>query len=154
MAIALRVRIVHQIAGRTRLVLLDQIDAGSLDDCVRRLAATGLARAEVRPNSRSLLLRHPGPWAALEPALAEAGFVLYSRGAATPIGMTRSTVARLDRALSTATAGRLDLANAAFLGLLGAGAVQVARGQLVGPALTLFTQALTLATLHAASPTR
>lgn len=149
MSTALRVRVAHQISGRTRLLCIGDRGPEALDACARRIAASGLARAEVRARSGSIVLTHTRPWPELAPVLETAGLRVLPAPPRDPIGKVNNAVVQLNDALAGASGGRMDLANAAFLGLIGAGLVQLARGQVVGPALTLFSQALTLALLQA-----
>jgi len=154
MTIVLRVRVAHQIEGRTRLAAPPGVATAALHECARQLTASGLARVEVRPASGSLVVHHAGPWPQLAPALAAAGLEVAPPRPFDAIGLANSGIARLNGALSQASAGRLDLTNAAFLGLIAAGLLQLARGQTLAPASSLLNQALTLAVLHGKSTGR
>lgn len=167
----LPVRVAHQITGRTRLVVTRACDGDELSACAARITASGLARAEARPRSNGLVLGHDQPWSQLVPQLEQAGLQLSpathgpvrlpKRGSAAaggppshPIGAAYDLFTRSNAAVATASGGRLDIANAAFVVLLASGVVQLARGQIAGPALSLFSQALTLAVLHGKSAPR
>lgn len=145
------VRIAHHIPGRTRLAAVPPVTKADLASCAARLSASGHVRVEVRGNS--LIITHhvrasEDIRSALGTALNEAGLILAPSAPRHPIGKATAAVTRIDHTLAAASGGRMDLTNAAFVGLLAAGCVQLARGNVVGPALTLFSQALTLALLH------
>ncbi|MGR7996867.1 MULTISPECIES: hypothetical protein [unclassified Xanthobacter] len=161
------VRVAHQTVGRTRLVALSPLDGSTLAACATRVNASGLARAEARPRSNGLILTHAGPWQAVADSLHAAGLRLPAgaelapapvgaappartprRPAGHPIGAAYDAFARSNAAVAEASGGRLDITNAAFLLLVASGMVQLMRGQIAGPALSLFSQALTLAVLH------
>lgn len=146
------VRIAHHIPGRTRLTMLSSRGETDLQSCAARLAASGGIHVEIR--GASLILAHriapaQNIRAALQPPLEAAGFALAPPAPRHPIGKTTAAVSRLNSALSDASSGRMDLTNAAFLALIAGGFVQLARGNVAGPAITLFGQALTLALLQA-----
>lgn len=151
------VRLAHHVPGRTRLTAASSAAAADLKASAARLAASGALAVEVR--GTSLILTHPGHWPALDwpslgwpsaaAALEAAGLILVPAAPRHPIGRTSAAVSRLNAALSEASDGRMDLTNAAFVGLIAAGMVQLARGYVAGPAVTLFGQALTIALLHA-----
>lgn len=142
-------RLAHRIDGRARLTAPAHIGERELRARAARLTAAGHARAEVRGSS--VILVHDGAWPALGAALEEAGFILSARPPIDPIGKTNAAIAHLNATIGQASDGRMDLTNAAFMGLIAAGFVQMARGRFAGPAFTLFSQALTLAVLHAKS---
>ncbi|WP_454916509.1 hypothetical protein [Xanthobacter sediminis] len=151
------VRIAHHVAGRTRLTAPASVAPADLQACAARLAASGGIAVEVR--GASLILTHAGHWPALDwlslgwpssaAALEAAGLLLAPVAPRHPIGQTSAAMGRLNAAFAEASNGRMDLTNAAFVGLVAAGIVQLARGHIAGPALTLFGQALTVALLHA-----
>ncbi|MFG1417694.1 hypothetical protein V5F38_09150 [Xanthobacter sp. V0B-10] len=150
------VRIAHHMAGRTRLTAPAEVSGDALRACAERIAASGAVSAVVRGNS--LILTHAAalPRAAaphglppsLAALLAEAGLAVAPEPPRHPIGRTASALGRLNGAFAQASGGRMDVTNAAFVALVAAGFVQLARGRVAGPAITLFGQALTLALLH------
>ncbi|MDQ0504046.1 hypothetical protein [Xanthobacter agilis] len=139
-------RIAHALPGRTRLVPLGQTDAEVLRSCAARLEELDGVTVAIRGNS--LILTHRDPWAEISAALDHVGLTLACHATRVPIATMAAAVGRLDARISAASAGRMDLTNAAFLGLMAGGIVQLVRGNLAGPAATLFSQALTLALLH------
>jgi len=151
------VRLAHRVPGRTRLTAPAAVAPADLQASAARLAASGGIAVELRGSS--LILTHAGHWPALDwpslgwpslaAALEAAGLVLAPVAPRHPIGQTSAAIGRLNATLAEASNGRMDLTNAAFVGLVAAGVVQLARGNIAGPAVTLFGQALTIALLHA-----
>jgi hypothetical protein len=145
-------RLVHSAPGRVRLRVPlmegDPAEAHRLFEATTGLA--GVSKVEARPATGSLVIFHTGPWAPLAEAFAAAtGLALAAADEVEPLGAnaldaSADMLEALDRAARRAFGGRTDLSELAFLGLVAAGAVQAARGQLVGPATTLFSQALNL----------
>jgi hypothetical protein len=143
----------HTMPGRSRIVLEPPLPVHSaLTHLAERLAAVpGVETVEIRPTTGSLVLRHAGAIAALLPALVAAGLVVGPRPPTEPIDPIADAVTGLgaaDRTVGRMTGGRADLWSVAFAGLVGAGLVQLARGRVAGPALTLFSQAATLAMMR------
>lgn len=144
-------RLVHRTAGRVRIEA-PQI-RGRADDA-KRLAETvaalpAVSRVEARAATGSLVIFHHGDWDAFAGPLSEAlGAPLEDApemfegpNALSSVG---DVVEALDLGARRALGGRTDLSELTFLALVAAGAVQLARGQVVGPAATLFSQALSL----------
>ncbi len=150
------VRIAHHMAGRTRLAAPAEIPSDALRACAERITASGSVAAEVRGNSLILTYDEAAPGAAapgqlphfLAALLAGAGLSVTPEPPRHPIGRTASALGRLNGAFAQASGGRMDVTNAAFVALVAAGFVQLARGRVAGPAITLFGHALTLALLH------
>lgn len=65
-----------------------------------------------------------------------------------PIAAVRDQLARTDGTIRRLTSGQADLSGAAFVALVAIGLVQLARGHVAGPAISLFGQAATVALLH------
>lgn len=146
---AIQMRIAHQTNGRTRLVATDTVASADLIACSNHIAKADQVRVEARPASRSLVINHVQPWTVLEQTLAEAGIIVVPQPAnSSPIDQTTSVLKALNDGLGRATGGRLDAVNIAFLVLVIGGFLQMKRGNLGGPAATLFTQALSIALLH------
>ncbi|WP_234050059.1 MULTISPECIES: hypothetical protein [unclassified Xanthobacter] len=144
----IEVRIAHHIPGRTRLAAAHPRGEADLQACAARLSQDGRLDVQVRGGSL-ILTHHLSSAEEIRPALEKAGLSLVPPSPRHPIGKTSVAVSRINGALSEASGGSLDLLNIAFLGLVAGGFVQLARGNVAGPALTLFSQALTLALLHA-----
>jgi len=145
-------RVVHRTSGRVRLEA-PQL-RGQLDEA-RRLAEAagavpGVSKAEARTATGSLVIFHTGEWAPLAAALGEAFGVAIEepepQALAGPdaLSAAAAVVDALDQGARRALGGRANLSELTFLALVAAGAVQLARGQVVGPASALFGQALTL----------
>ncbi|MFG1480669.1 hypothetical protein V5F53_18735 [Xanthobacter sp. V4C-4] len=142
-------RLAHHMERRTRFTAPAHVPEADLRARAARLSAGGQVQAQVR--GASLIVSHDYSLAQLGAALETAGLMLAPPPPLDPIGKANAAVARLNATISQASNGRMDLTNAAFMGLLAAGAVQIARGRIAGPGLTLFSQAMTLALLHAKS---
>lgn len=146
----------HRTSGRVRLVLeAPTPDRERLEHLAQALVGVaGVTEAELRPSTGSVILRHEGTFEAILPLLARAGLRVgvpddKHQDAETepldPVKEIAGLLGQSDAALARLTGGRLDLWGASFSLLLAAGAVQLARGRIAGPALTLFGQAATLA---------
>lgn len=144
-------RVVHQIPGRTRLRLAEAPAHARLVRLADDLAAAGIDKIEIRPGTGSIILTHTAPWAELDGPLSDCGLVCAPQVQETPpkppMEEAGERIAKADLMVTLFSGGRIDLPNAAFLGLMVGGLVQLARGRVAGPALTLFGQALTLAVL-------
>lgn len=140
------VRVAHAMAGRTRLVALNPAATDALHARAALLAEQEGVSVAFRGSS--LIVTHPVSGADLPAMLDQAGLVLSAVATRDPISHATSLVHRLNAGFADASGGRMDFTNLAFMSLLAAGFVQMARGNITGPALTLFSQALTLAVLH------
>lgn len=149
-------RLAHRAGTRTRLVLLAKVAHERLVALADALAAAGIEKVEIRPDTGSIILTHGTSWEDLAPVLDGAGLKVAAEAPPepepAPIEEAAARLAKADLLMAFATKGRLDLQNAAFLALALGGLVQLARGRVAGPALTLFGQALTLAVLRDRRP--
>ncbi len=149
-------RVVHQIEGRTRLSISGTVPHERLVALADRLAETGIEKVEIRPATGSIILTHSASWASLGNVVASAGLKVAAPTPPPPeedpITETEARLAKADLLMALFSKGKLDLQNAAFLALVLGGFVQLARGRVGGPALTLFGQALTLAMLKDRRP--
>ncbi|MGQ7792221.1 hypothetical protein ACUN0C_07420 [Faunimonas sp. B44] len=156
----LRGRIRHRIPGRIRIAIEPPLQGEAalarFADAVSGIET--VEAVEIRPSTCSLLIRHGGCFEAIVRALADRDLLLLSEpGPAAPLDPIAETLAGLDRAEATVmrlTGGRGDLWSLAFAGLVAGGFVQLARGRVAGPALTLFGQAATIAASRALRPRR
>jgi hypothetical protein len=139
----------HRMSGRTRIV----VDATARSDDVmvqlaEALAALpGVESTDTRPLSGSIVIRHKGVLG--DETLSSAGLALRPAPApeavmGDPIRTATDRLARLNKAVKSGTDGKLDLWGLAFGGLLATGIIQLVRGRVAGPALTIFGQAATL----------
>lgn len=150
-AAPLKARIVHQTEGRTRLSLQDTAAHDRLVALADALAACGVDKVEIRTITSSIILTHEAPWSSLAGRVEAAGLQVLTppppppRKA--PIQETEDRLSQADLLMTLFSRGQLDMRNAVFLALVAGGLVQLARGRVAGPAITLFGQALTLALL-------
>ncbi|MDD3799572.1 MAG: hypothetical protein PHE36_10385 [Novosphingobium sp.] len=141
----------HSMPGRLRVVLEQPLPArGELQALAAALAGVeGVREVEIRPHSGSVIVRHDGDFERLEKALGEAGLAIEAEPEADePVDLIEQVVERLslaDTVLQRASSGKTDIWNVAFAALVAGGFIQLARGRVSGPALTLFGQAATVA---------
>lgn len=147
----LKARLRHAMPGRLRAALEQPLPArDQLQALAAALAAVaGVAEVEIRPRSGSVVIRHTsGSDEEICRALAAAGLQIEAAppaaGPADPIEATLGRLSAADMRLQQWSGGRIDIWNAGFTALVAAGFIQLARGQVAGPALTLFGQAATL----------
>lgn len=135
-----RIRIVVDAAVRSESVMVQLADALA--------ALPGVESVEPRSLSGSIVIRHRGVLG--DDALASAGLAVQPAPApqavmGDPIRTTAERLSRVNQAVKNGTDGKLDLWGLAFGGLIATGVIQLLRGQVAGPALTIFGQAATLA---------
>mgnify|MGYP005855189669 CR=1 FL=1 len=149
----LRGRLRGTIPGRVRIVLDAIPEPAALAAAADALAALPSVRTvEIRPVTGSVVVRHEGPTEALLDTLGGVIEILPPDGIrpVDPIDEARRRLEGADAMVSRLTGGRADLTGIAFVGLFAAGLLQLARGRIAGPALTLFGQAATVALTRAA----
>jgi hypothetical protein len=137
----------HQLPGRVRLGLAmplpERTVLGARAEAIAALE--GVESVEIRLSTASMLIRHQGDFEPIAARLAETGLAVIlpemPQPAFDPIRQTVHKLGSVETALRHATGGAMDLRKALFVGLVGAGLVQLARGRIAGPALTLFGQA-------------
>lgn len=155
-AAPLKAQIVHQIEGRTRLALIGPAPHERLVALADALAAAGVDRVEIRTVTGSIVLTHGAAWASLAEHVEDAGLELCAPPPPPPpqgpIGEAEERLSYADLLMTAFSGGKLDMRNAAFLALVAGGLVQLARGRVAGPAVTLFAQAMTLALLGRSRP--
>lgn len=139
------VTLLHTAGRRTRLRAEGL--AGNADALValadRIASLPGVTSVEPRPLTGSLIVHHDGPAERLIEAATTAGLVRPTPPAPViPVTLAAGLAGlAADQRLKDMSGGRLDLGGAMFVVLAGLAIVQAARGQLVGPALTLALQA-------------
>lgn len=143
-------RLVHRLPGRVRLKIDGKRgDRAWFDALALELSLSeGILAVDANPLTGSLLIRHEGPLERLLGELAERGSLHVASLEPQEIPLGRRLAQRaaaVDESLRRASAGELDLAGAALLGLLLLALVQAARGQLAGPAVSLLWYASSLA---------
>lgn len=143
-------RIRHRTHRRVRIELAAPLPPRSRLEALAEAVAgiEGVAETEIRPTTGSLVIHHTGEFAPIRAGLHAAGLSLgddpHGGVHADPVTVATFALAQANAALSRLSDGRADLRGLAFTGLLAAGLLQLARGQIAGPALTLFSQAATL----------
>ncbi|WP_298819051.1 HMA2 domain-containing protein [Chloroflexus sp.] len=147
--------IVHQTGERLRLrIPARKGDAGFFMQVERDLAALpGVAYAEANPLTASVLLQYHGEVSELATMAATAG--LFTLVPPAPPGETILDIVtdRVDRAeqfVRRVSNGVIDLDTLVLGVLIGASVVQIARGQVFGPASSLLATAATLIASHRA----
>jgi len=146
----LRLCIAHQIEGRTRLRALERpVDGAAFAEFAERLAACpGVDALDARHTTGSLVIEHPGMDALeLNGCVAQAGGVIETATAvapADPLQPVRNGTRRVDTALSQLTAGGLDARTLTFMVVFGMAVVQIMRGQVMVPAVSLLFYAFDL----------
>lgn len=147
--------VAHHARGRLRLrIPARKGDTAYFTRLERELAAVaGVAYAEANPLTASVLLHFTGDVAELAAAAAVAGLFTLAPPppAAEPLlDLVTNRVEQLEQAVLQASHSSVDLDTLLFVGLVGAGVVQVARGRALGPASTLLANAVTILALHRA----
>ncbi|SEQ26796.1 hypothetical protein [Thalassovita taeanensis] len=137
----------HVIDGRARLRPAMSLEPDALKALADRIAAVpAVRRVLARPATGSLIVEFDGPAA---PVFEEIGAQEIARIRPQPAPPPITQVARFglmraDMNLKNATDGTLDLNSTVALLLFMGAAVQVARGQIAGPATTLVMAALAM----------
>lgn len=135
----------HRMAGRARYRLdrdLPDVDvfAGQI------LRLSGVRRVAVRPATLSVIVEFDGSVEAFEERLAHSDVAQLKAPLKPPPldQVFQLGIVRADEAVRDRTAGALDLHSAVGLILLAGACVQLARGQVAGPASALLLGALPL----------
>lgn len=144
--------ITHATPGRTRIrVMSHQRDAAFFARAEAVLGQLkGVERVKANPLTGSILvLHHPG---LSEIARFGESTGLFRLAGHAPAGVPVATqvyqqVRGANRVASALTGGRVDLGSLGFVVLIGLAMYQAHRGQLLGPATTLFFQAVTALSL-------
>jgi hypothetical protein len=146
----IRGRLRHTAGSRTRIALDRPLpDRTGLTRWAEALATlTGVRAIDIRVTTGSLVLHHEGRFEPVARAAAEAGLLVLHPAEATPsldpMRETALRLGRMDARVARLTHGRIDLWGLGYTALVMAGLVQLARGRVAGPAVTLFGQAATL----------
>ena len=150
----------HRMRGRVRIRFDRPIpDLPALELIVHQIGSMdGVERVAANADTGSLTIHHAGDFEPIAKAIADEG-LMHIRDAdddnpMDPVAAVASGLAGANAAVGRMTLGRADLIGLAFIGLVGGGIVQMARGRIAGPALTLFGQAATLAMLRPSSGSR
>ncbi|WP_170304640.1 hypothetical protein [Croceicoccus estronivorus] len=141
----------HTMPGRIRIVLDHPLPARDHLQWLASALATveNVQEVEIRPRSGSVIIHHVGEYDTLVDKLDDAGLTietaLVTDAAADPIGQVVERLSQADAVLKKWSGGKADIWNVVFSALVAGGFIQLARGRVAGPALTLFGQAATLA---------
>jgi hypothetical protein len=143
--------VVHNMAGRIRIRVPSKKGNAAYFTAVKETlsACVGVEGVEVAPFTGSILVRCHGPTeAVLGWAESQGLFVVRQEQSIKVTAFYDSVAGRfgaLDDGIKTATGKSFDLPGLAFLGLMGAGIYQIARGNFATPAwYTAFWYALGL----------
>jgi len=138
---------VHVIEKRARLRVEDPLSREQLIALADQLASTaGVDRVLARPSTGSLIIEAHSSVADVLKTIEDAGLATLANPPKQPpvSQMVQLGLARADFDLQRQTEGALDLRTALGLMLLAGAILQLARGQIAGPATTLAASALSL----------
>jgi hypothetical protein len=146
-----RGEVCHRIGGRVRVRIAERRrDSAYFEQMSEALEGSdGVTRCQANPMTATVLIEHAAP---LEQVLAFAqaqGLFRVDPQQLGPLpGRVRATqgLERIDAELQQWTKGEADLRTLALAGLIGLGVVQLIRGNVLAPAVSLFWYALT--TMH------
>jgi len=148
-------RIRHAIPGRVRLGLTQKAagDSAFLEHLRDRIAALpGVTQVEARPLTASLVVGFEGSLEGLSDSLAAQKLIRVMpprmAPAFDPVSDFDTRIAAAELAVNRLTKGHAGLWDATFILLVMLGCLQLARGNVVGPAFTLFAQAATVAAVR------
>lgn len=146
----------HSIAGRIRIRLADPVpDDAALAQLAEAINSFASVEAvTIRPTTGSLIILFAGAPESLLETITAAGLLRVDPPEPVvpydPVAAVASGLSAADLGFGKMTGGRADLAGLAFTGLLAAAIVQIARGRIAGPAITLLGQAATVAMMRSA----
>jgi hypothetical protein len=154
-----RAHVIHRTRGRVRLRVRERRKDPAYFDMVRERLETlaGVAAIGVNPVTGCILLEHPDrPWDELMPELRRLRlFELVEepepvRPAIEPL---LAGISRFDRTLTEESSGLLDLKTLAYVGLMVFSIRQILQGHVLGPALPMLWNAMSLAgRFHSLAP--
>lgn len=136
---AVTATVVHFLPGRIRLRFrgMAAADLATLREQIASLPGVTEVRADSRTGSM-LILGDAVSYGALEAASRRAGHALERAEEARPlIDHLSNRLEAADQRLRQASGGGLDIASVAVLVLLGTAVIQMARGRIAGPAITI-----------------
>jgi hypothetical protein len=148
----------HQMVGRLRLrIPARKGDPSYFDrvaDCFE--VDPDIEYVETNPLTASILIiHHTDSEALLERGVRDGLFMVgawrdagHSTAQRPLLSTVSAQINRADERVLRLTEGSMDLHELVFLGLVGAGALQILRGNLIGPASSLLANAATLLALH------
>lgn len=142
--------ITHDMRGRARIRIPSaRGNAAYFERLDRQLAGVaGIDSLQANPVTGSILVLHrEGLTGLLEQAARQNLFVIAPEKPGLLTSRVADRLSRADSSVQRATDGRMDLVGTVALGLTGVGALQMLRGSVLPPAVTLFWYAFGLAYL-------
>jgi hypothetical protein len=142
--------VVHQIPGRLRLRIREKCkDRQYFEELRRRLdSLSGVDEIRINSITGTILLLHPEqPYAQVADQLRQLRLFEITEGAepgSSALASLSSALATVDKALAGSSGGSVDLRALAYIGLMVFTVRQIMRGQVLGPALPMLWQALSL----------
>ena len=142
--------VVHEIRGRVRLRIREKCKDPMYFEEVRRqlTALPGIDEVRINCNTGTVLLLHT------EESLDRLGDRLLPLGlfdmhsdpepAKPALAQLSSGIAMVDTAIQDSSGGRVDLRALAYIAMMGFTLHQIVRGNLLGPAIPMLAQTLTL----------
>jgi hypothetical protein len=142
--------VVHQIPGRVRLRIREKCKDSQYFEELRRRLGSLSGVDEIRINSITgtiLLLHSEQPYAQVADQLRQLRLFEITEGAesgTSALARLSSALATVDKAIAGSSGGSVDLRTLAYIGLMAFTVRQIIRGQVLGPALPMLWQALSL----------
>jgi hypothetical protein len=145
-------RIVHALPNRTRLRVPSRRGNSSYFTAVvgRLNTFSGVIEVTAEVRTASILLRHSVPFAEIAVQAEEDELFVARTLVEAPDRVSQQvaeTLAWLDGQLLQLSGGKFDVRSTLLLGLLILGVIQIARGEIMAPALTLLWYAVQLLTI-------
>lgn len=141
--------IVHSLPDRTRLRVPER--RGSSDyftQVIRHLdTCPGVTQAIANPSTASILVRHSVPFSEISTFAGAHELFTATTLSANQNRLSHGvagTLRWLDEQLVQRSEGRLDVRSTVLMGLLALSAIQIARGDIMAPGITLLWYALQL----------
>lgn len=139
--------LLHTTRKRARLKIDLPAGVEALTDLANQVASVpGVLRAQIRPNTRSVIVESHWPIKDVLTELADRGIASIGKPPQSPPvnKVLQMGLLQADMGLKRRTGDALDLRTALALALLGAAVMQIGRGRIAGPATTLAFGALSL----------
>jgi hypothetical protein len=143
-------RIIHQTRSRVRLRIGEKRkDPEYFEQVGNQLGSvSGISELRTNSNTGCILLLHPEQtWAELEPQLQQLGLFEITEAAEPEKPALEPLLegfSRINQALTAGSSGRVDLRTLTYIGMMALTINQIMRGQVLGPALPMLWNALSL----------
>ena len=150
-------RIIHQTRSRVRLRIEEKRKDPEFFEQVRNQldSVSGIMEFKINSITGCIVISHPEQsWPELEEQLGELGLFeiahaqepgIPETAESTAFGPLQYSLSRIDQTLSAGSAGKIDLRTLAYIGLMVFTIRQIMKGQVLGPALPMLWNALSLA---------